>query len=75
MQTIYCRNGVNDSEFFLVPCPLQSMKPCHQLLKHLLMEESQRELNLSRKGTILSNILERLKKLKGEECTQKSEEI
>jgi hypothetical protein len=33
------------------------MKPSHQLLKHLLMEESQRELTLSKKGAILSEIL------------------
>jgi len=42
------------------------MKPSHQLLKHLLMEESQRELALSKKGTILTEILERLKQLKAE---------
>ena len=64
---------MNDSEFFLVPCAMQSMKPSHQLLKHLLMEESQRELSLSKKGAVLSEILERLKQLKAEECSQRSE--
>lgn len=49
------------------------MKPSHQLLKHLLMEESQRELSLSKKGAVLSEILERLKQLKAEECSQGSE--
>lgn len=52
---------------------MQSMKPSHQLLKHLLMEESQRELSLSKKGAVLSEILERLKQLKAEECSQRSE--
>jgi hypothetical protein len=33
------------------------------------MEESQRELNLSKKGTVLANILEKLKKLKAVECS------
>ena len=53
---------------------LQSLKPCHQLLKHLLMEESQREQSLSKKGSVLAAILEKLKKLAGRECAEESAE-
>lgn len=45
------------------------MKPSHQLLKHLLMEESQRELALSRKAALLSEVLERLRALQAQECS------
>jgi hypothetical protein len=51
-----------------VPSSLAALKPCHQLLKHLLMEESQRELALSRQGAVLAGLLERLRQLQAAEC-------
>lgn len=65
---------MNDSEFFLVPSSLSALKPCHQLLKHLLMEESQRELALSRQGSLLAGLLERLRQLQAAECGGQSGE-
>lgn len=54
----------------MVPSSLQSLKPCHQLLKHLLMEESQREQTLADKGSALTIILERLKTMKTGDLNQ-----
>jgi len=43
------------------------------MLKQLLMEESQREQNLSKKAAVLATILEKLKKLKASECSQSND--